>query len=107
MTKVYAVYANSDMTEGRGPMRLVCLYDNGEAALEHMRAAKGVMGYGKPENVELGKYGYYAYGNDHMVEEQTLLSTYKDRQKVIDDQARAAALKKLTERERKLLGLDA
>ncbi|RZK44591.1 MAG: hypothetical protein EOO61_03290 [Hymenobacter sp.] len=105
MTKVYAIYANSDMTEGRGPMHLVCLYDNAEAALEHIRNAKGVMGYGKPENVKLNTYGSFAYGNDHSVEEKNLLTSYTDRKAEIQQAARAAALKKLTAAERELLGV--
>ena len=106
MTKVYAVYANSDMTGGRGPMHLVCIYDNPEAAVEHIRNAKGVMGYGKPENVELEKYGYYAYGNDHQVSEFTLLHSYADRKSQVQEAARKAALAKLTPAERKLLGVE-
>jgi hypothetical protein len=105
MQTVYAVYANSDMTEGRGPMHLVCVYDNSAAALLHIRTAKGCMGYGKPENVVLDKYGHYAYGNDHQVDEIPLLSNYQDRLKVLENQQREAALKKLTLAERKLLGL--
>lgn len=42
--KVFAVYANADMTEGRGPMVLDSLWWTEEGAWEYANRQRGVMG---------------------------------------------------------------
>jgi hypothetical protein len=53
---VYAVYRQSDMTEGKGPMVLDRLYQRPVAALEYMNAQPGVMGRsGKKDHTKMVK----------------------------------------------------
>lgn len=56
--KIYAVTQNSDLTEGRGPMRDVAYFLHENAAWEFADTLDGVMGY-KPKS---GTWRFEKYG---------------------------------------------
>lgn len=45
---MFIVFNNSDLTEGRGPMKIVGVFDNEHAALTALNVLPTVMGVGKP-----------------------------------------------------------
>lgn len=104
MNKVYAVYANSDGTEGRGPMYISAVYDNLDAAVEHIIATPGVMGC-RNDTVIYG-HGHVAAANSQYVEEMEVLASFADRKVAEYYKARKSALAKLSPYERELLGVE-
>lgn len=53
--KVYEAQENTDLTEGRGPMRTFAIFTNLEEAVKAVKG-RGVMGYGDGEVVETDVY---------------------------------------------------
>jgi hypothetical protein len=53
--KIYTVFKNADMTEGRGPMILDCLYLDEQKAKDYIDNQPGVMGTRRKWSQE--KYG--------------------------------------------------
>lgn len=46
MKSIYIVKANSDMTEGRGPMIAIAHFDDEDKAIEFVKTKRGIMGRG-------------------------------------------------------------
>jgi hypothetical protein len=99
--KLWACTANTDTTEGRGQKFTVCYTESQDKALEIVNdpafyGRYGVMG-SKPYN-----------NGEYDVEEETIiiLESIEEFKDLKVQQAKEAALKKLTPAERKLLGLE-
>ncbi len=97
MKTVYATYYNADMTEGRGPMVLDKIFTNRVDANAYIDTKFGVMGRPGPWSNQ--KYG------DWTVQEHRLFDSLDDAAKDHDREVRKRALGKLTDEERKVLGI--
>ncbi len=95
---VYAIFKNSDTTEGRGPMVLDSIFANRTAAVEYADAQPGIMG-------RRGKWSEEKYG-DWEIREMPLFSLAEQKNAAVIAEQKARALSKLTPFERKLLGLE-
>ena len=100
--KVYVVMVNSDLTEGRGPMKKDSIWDNPVGACKR---ASDLEPYHPNINIKLDKYGRYAYGQFTTVDIQDVFSSYEDKLKIENEKIKTKALAKLTAKERELLGL--
>lgn len=87
MKTIYMAMQNSDMTEGRGPMRPIALFWHKPDA-EQAVIGKGVMGVG-----------------DGVVSEAVIYNSYEEFLNLTNEEQRKRALAKLTPREKQLLGL--
>lgn len=92
MKTCYGVYQNSDMTEGRGAMRLVHLFSH-RADAEDDAKGRGVMGHGNGEVHRLYIYDSFS--------EMKEITDKKKKEDLIK-----GALSKLTLKERVVLGVD-
>jgi hypothetical protein len=108
---VYVVKKNADFTEGRGPMLFDSVWEDGPEAVEYVRGKSGI--YGSAQNIQMSKYDCYAYANGYQINEVPIYESLKQKadseaelQALQDQREREQALKKLTDRERKLLGLE-
>ena len=96
---VYVVMRNADFTEGRGPMVLDSIWSNASEAVKH---AESMEPYGS--KMEIGKYGYYAYGQFMQIKLENVNESFVDKRKERDEEDRKKALAKLSPKERELLG---
>lgn len=100
MTAVYVVMRNSDFTEGRGPMVMDSLWMNAKDAV---RYAESIEPYGA--KMEMGKYGAFAYGQFLEIKLQEVMDSYEDMTQKKENELREKALAKLSDKEKKVLGL--
>lgn len=98
MNTVFLVYKNSDMIEGRGLMVLDCVFSTLDAATQYANSKSGVMGR-KPSANGWGEYG------DWRVEECVVFDDGSDVTKIKEQKLRDKALAKLSDVEKKVLGL--
>lgn len=91
MKKVYAVYNESDLTEGRGPYKLIAIFENYHDAEKCKNKQPTVMGV-KP-------LGLHA-----KIEELQLFLNYPDWENDTIEKIKFNALNKLTNEERRVLG---
>lgn len=103
MQKVYVVMRNADFTEGRGPMLMHSLWLRGPEAVKFVESQDGI--YGSPQRVEMGKYGHYASANGFQIDEKQIFVTLSEYEATADEAVRAAALAKLSPKEKAVLGL--
>lgn len=94
--EVVVVNKNADFTEGRGPMLVDKIFDSMEAAEAYISAQPGI--YGSPQSK--GKYGWNGYSTKVM-----RVHGKENWKEIGEKQERQEALKKLTAREKELLGL--
>lgn len=94
---VYVVKKNSDMSEGRGPKIVDSIFSNRTAAVEYMDKQPGIMG-------RTGKWSEDGYG-DWKIEEMFLFDSANQREEAVIAEHKENALKKLTDYEKKILGL--
>ena len=94
---IYVVMVNSDMVEGRGPMVIDSVFSSYEAAAEFIDYRPGIMGYKKK----------WSEGNcgDWQIVEMKMHNSATSRNDELLDAERKKALAKLTDHERKILGL--
>lgn len=104
MEKVYIVMKNADFTEGRGPMLLHSLWEDGEDAIGYIQKQQGI--FGSIQKVERNKYGKYAYCNGYEIQEKFVISKGSDIEAYQKQEVVQKALAKLTKEERSLLGLE-
>lgn len=97
---VYVVKQISDLTEGRGPMVSVKYFLNEDDAWNYADCNGGVMGR-KPSS---GSWRNEKYG-DWQVEEVTVYASLQSAIAADDQAIKEKALSKLTETERRVLGL--
>jgi hypothetical protein len=95
---VYGLYYNSDMTEGRGPMLLHSIWDNWAECVKFMDKQTGIMG-------RKAKWSTQKYG-DWRIEEHYIVSSEADMTEKQNHEIKQKALAKLTDEEKKALGLD-
>ena len=97
--KCFEVMGNTDTTEGRGPMKVVARFTNREAATLYVKskayAQWCVMGY-QNEKTDL---------NNIREATLTILERVEELEQMELEELKARALAKLTEKERKALGL--
>lgn len=87
---VYGVYVNGDSVEGRGPMIRIAYFDNHQEAVECAKG-KGVMGVGDGD-----------VRHEHLV----IYETFKEFELCDKEvQTKKQALAKLTDEEKRVLGL--
>lgn len=103
MDIVFVVMKNADFTEGRGPMLLHKIFKTGPAAVSYIQKQSGI--FGSKQHIDYGKHGYYAYGNGYYVEETVVFDTAEDAEQSNIDKEVEQAMRKLTDREKNLLGL--
>jgi hypothetical protein len=97
MDKIFLAYRNADTTEGRGPMVIDKAFRHRNDALSYIDDKPGVMG-------RTAKWSQEKYG-DWKVEEIVVYSNLTEANNFDFDQAKAKALSKLTEDEKRILGL--
>ncbi len=99
---VFIVTKNTDMTEGRGPMTFEHCFATFELASDYVLSCSGIMGF---HDNKLHKYtglkDEYWTANARNIREVQILTTIP----VSDEQLRAMALRKLTDQEKRALGL--
>lgn len=103
MKKVYIVMKNADFTEGRGPMLFDCAFEHGKDAVEYVSFQEGI--YGSPQLVQMNTYGHYAYANGYLIDEVVVHQSIDAMEAAQVALQRQKALAKLTEEEKKLLGI--
>lgn len=95
--EVVVVKKNADFTEGRGPMLVDKIFDSMEAAEAYIAEQPGIYG---------SKQGKSRYGEWNGYSTTVMLVYGRENWKEIaEEQERQEALKKLTAREKELLGL--
>lgn len=97
MITVYAAYRNWDTTEGRGPMVLDKAFKNKADADTYIDGQGGVMG-------RKAKWSQEKYG-DWRVEAIRVFESLDDATKDHDRELRKSALAKLSDDERRVLGV--
>jgi hypothetical protein len=99
MKYVFIVKRNSDTNEGRGPMVIDSIWDEGaeDAAIEYMDKQPGVQG-------RRGKWSTEKYG-DWTIEKVVVQTSADDMLAVKQEKIRQGALRKLTSIEREALGV--
>lgn len=98
MITIYEVQQNSDLTEGRGPMKTIAFFSNEDIAWKHANTLSGIMGV-KPKN---GDWRNEKYGDVRVVPH----NVHENLDKFDENVAKEKALAKLTKEERKILGLE-
>lgn len=98
---VYQVMANSDMTEGRGPMRVVATFLHEDDAWATADSMTGVMGR-RPQN---GTWRDPKSGGDVTVRPIEVLLYSEEYKRKLSEAAKAAALVKLNDADKRALGL--
>ena len=96
--KVYILRYNSDSTEGRGPMVIHSVWGNRDECIKFMDKQSGVQGRKQ-------KWSEPHSGGDWDMIEHTLLWEEKDVTEMENIQTRERALAKLSDEEKKVLGL--
>lgn len=94
---VYAAFKQSDMTEGRGPKILDICFMNKKDAEDYIDTKSGVMGRKAKWSIE--KYG------DWEVRPLMVYNSLEECTEEYNNAVKAAALAKLTDEEKFLLGL--
>ena len=97
MNTIFAVYRNSDMTEGRGPMIIDSLWSDLQEAKKYIDIQPGIQG-------RMAKWSTMKHG-DWYIEELKVYNTSDQKNKEDNEIIRVRALNKLTDKERKVLGL--
>lgn len=103
MEKIYIVFKNADFVEGRGPMQFHMAFSDGEEAIKYVKVKPGIFGLQK---VERNKYGLFACANGYEINEVYLYDTVSSYEEIQNQEKIRNALNKLTEEEKKLLGLE-
>ena len=101
MIKIYKVYCESDMTEGRGPKKLVLAFLNENDAWDYANKQSGIMGR-KPTK---GDWRTYSGGRDWDVKPMNAYETLEESTKEHKEKLKKSALAKLTQAEKQALGL--
>lgn len=99
MLTVYATYRNSDMTEGKGPMVLDKVFTDESDAQAYVDLQPGVMGRRPSDGWQNVKHG------DWQVRPFQIMEHLDDGEEYERKQLIASANSKLTNAERKALGL--
>lgn len=94
---VYLVKYNADMTEGRGPMMLSCIFSTRAEAEQYIDDKPGVMGIRR-------KWSQQQYG-DWIVEEKMVYDSADSIREENKKAVRERALSKLTQEERDALDI--
>lgn len=95
--RVWIVYRNQDMTEGRGHMIMDSIWLDMDEAIKYMDSKCGV--FGRQE-----KWSETPHG-DWQIEETPVFYSVKDKEDWDALEKREAVLRKLSEEDRKILGL--
>lgn len=101
MFTVYQVWRETDMTEPRAPMKPVVAFTSEQDAWECANKQSGIMGR-KPKD---GDWRTYSDGRDWDVKPLVVYQTYQESDRAHKEQLKKAALAKLTEAEKQVLGL--
>lgn len=92
MNTIFIVENNSDLTEGRGPMRTVAIFSSEEEAI-------------KCRNLQPTIMGTRPLGSDARIVVSTVFDTFYEYQEGTASAIRESAIKKLTPKERRVLGV--
>jgi hypothetical protein len=103
MKSVFIVLKNADFTEGRGPMLFHSVWEDGEQAIKYVEKQQGISG--SRQKVERGKYGHFAYANGYLINEKPLMTSLGDVEAAELLTKREAALRKLNDEDKRVLGL--
>lgn len=98
--KIYGVYKQKDMTEGRGSMVFVCCFTKECDAWSYANKQTGIMG-----RYNGGDWRSYSGGRDWDVKPLECFQSFEESAKAYENKLRESALSKLSEEEKEVLGL--